>query len=615
MSLNSAQFFAIENCNWPTIENGLNNLCLHPLSRTFTFNSLNQTKKIKSSLYPRYWIHLRDLALDRHSSEATSPRWRTVGNTAYDLTGVGIQPLIPNLFFSATNGNMDYELCANALVSDCKISCTYCELLMKTQDLLCIVSSFVENIFFSGAVLGWPSLQYVLLRENYFGNLCKKNATENSNDTHESSHLTEDEIIFCPSRDATLNLALALAFAFQYFASYFSGIILDRYGTWVYRCIASISLFIAYTLLAVSNTETSWLVYVAVLFLSSGGLSIGISNIQTANLAGPFKGLVINLQSGTFTTAAVVFLIVREAHSQGVSLMAIFFFFAFLSLFTVARTFTIMPKRFIPLVMPKNGVKYGWKEWSCFKDPSTVNAKYTDTSDDNNTTPLRNDDFDETKEDDLFEGNQQPNRYENFRKSAKSLIFWMNIFTFCVGHLRQSFYIGSFVNWVETFEKDKLQESITVFNVTFLMGAIAAPLCGLLFDAFVKFYKKRLTNIWTINIRASFFIMFINSALLTAVSLLVIFHQTLSSIVGIVVSQCFVYGGNWTVVGVAFPMRHYGKLLGITQFFAGLASLVSYGLFRLALSYDPQFTYVNISLLILCLLTFLHPFVLYKKSF
>ena len=39
MSLNSVQSFVIENCNGPTIENGLNNVCLHPLSRTFTFIS------------------------------------------------------------------------------------------------------------------------------------------------------------------------------------------------------------------------------------------------------------------------------------------------------------------------------------------------------------------------------------------------------------------------------------------------------------------------------------------------------------------------------------------------------------------------------------------------
>ena len=43
MSLNSVQSFVIENCNGPTIENGLNNVCLHPLSRTFTFYTLSVT--------------------------------------------------------------------------------------------------------------------------------------------------------------------------------------------------------------------------------------------------------------------------------------------------------------------------------------------------------------------------------------------------------------------------------------------------------------------------------------------------------------------------------------------------------------------------------------------
>ena len=42
MSLNSVQSFVIENCNGPTIENGLSNVCLHPLSRTFTFTPISR---------------------------------------------------------------------------------------------------------------------------------------------------------------------------------------------------------------------------------------------------------------------------------------------------------------------------------------------------------------------------------------------------------------------------------------------------------------------------------------------------------------------------------------------------------------------------------------------
>ena len=49
MSLNSVQSFVIENCNGPTIENGLNNVCLHPLSRTFTFLPLCNNIVLKNA--------------------------------------------------------------------------------------------------------------------------------------------------------------------------------------------------------------------------------------------------------------------------------------------------------------------------------------------------------------------------------------------------------------------------------------------------------------------------------------------------------------------------------------------------------------------------------------
>ena len=50
MSHNSVQSFVIENCNKPTIENGLNNVCLHPLSHTFTFTVL-ETFSLKKYSY------------------------------------------------------------------------------------------------------------------------------------------------------------------------------------------------------------------------------------------------------------------------------------------------------------------------------------------------------------------------------------------------------------------------------------------------------------------------------------------------------------------------------------------------------------------------------------
>ena len=58
-------------------------------------------EKIKSSSYSRYyteacnkwWIHLCGLAPGQHSFEETSQRWRAVGDTVPDLTGLRIEIL------------------------------------------------------------------------------------------------------------------------------------------------------------------------------------------------------------------------------------------------------------------------------------------------------------------------------------------------------------------------------------------------------------------------------------------------------------------------------------------------------------------------------------------
>ena len=45
--------------------------------------------------------HLHSLAPGQHSSEKTSQRWRAVADTAFDLTGPGIE-----LYTSSTDNNV-----------------------------------------------------------------------------------------------------------------------------------------------------------------------------------------------------------------------------------------------------------------------------------------------------------------------------------------------------------------------------------------------------------------------------------------------------------------------------------------------------------------------------
>ena len=496
---------------------------------------------------------------------------------------------------------------------------------MKTQNTLSIITSFFENLLFSGIVLGWPSLQYVLLQENYFASFCPNNSmksSQNASDHYEMFYGNNTKILFCPERDSIINLALALAFSTQYFVSYFSGVVLDKCGTWIFRLFAFGGIFIAYLLLALSSPEKSWLVLLAMALLCTGGLMIGTSNIQLAFLAKSIKGMIINIQSGTFSSAAIVFLLVKDLHNLGISIFSIFVGLAMLSSLTCIRTFTLMPKGILTANSNPQKLKYGWNEWTCIQSTSSEKK----LSENNTKDGIEHNSVDSIMSLEKKDLNRNPrtssdnnlfpsqSKSSSFRQSCTSLLFWSNAFTFSVGHLRQIFFIGSFVNWIQSFAEYNMESLIDFFNICFLATVIGSFSIGILYDSVTKFYKKRLSNVKVINLKASCSIMLTNSCLLTLISVFVLFHQTRLSVVLIVLSQSFVYGGNWTFLGVNFPSEHYGKLLGLTQVFGGISSLISYGLFRLAIYYDPQFTYVNTALLVLSIFTFCHPCIVYKKS-
>ena len=78
MSLNSVQSFVIENCNGPTIENGLNNVCLHPLSRTFTFGEGKRLFSVKKNIL-RYDSWKNDSR--RRQSRSSRPPNPPIGGT------------------------------------------------------------------------------------------------------------------------------------------------------------------------------------------------------------------------------------------------------------------------------------------------------------------------------------------------------------------------------------------------------------------------------------------------------------------------------------------------------------------------------------------------------
>ena len=170
---------------------------------------------------------------------------------------------------------------------------------MHVIDVVSVSTAVFENLFFAGAIYGWPSLQYVLMKEGYFQEQC------NSTGTSLSQNVTcLQELKSCPAMMNMFNLVFTLATAFLNLTSLLFGFIIDRYGTWVMRSIATVLYSLAFILLSGMTVEMSWLLFPAITFIAVGGMQMLISNVQLGNLSESGRSIVISLMNGAYDSSA-----------------------------------------------------------------------------------------------------------------------------------------------------------------------------------------------------------------------------------------------------------------------------------------------------------------------
>ncbi|XP_070084781.1 equilibrative nucleobase transporter 1-like [Equus caballus] len=81
-----------------------------------------------------------------------------------------------------------------------------------------------------------------------------------------------------------------------------------------------------------------------------------------------------------------------------------------------------------------------------------------------------------------------------------------------------------------------------------------------------------------------------------------------------VISRSFLYGGNAAFLTLAFPPEHFGKIFGLVMALSAIVSLLQFPIFTFIkgpLQNDPL--YVNVMLVLVTLLTFMHPFLVYGE--
>lgn len=466
-----------------------------------------------------------------------------------------------------------------------------------------LVTGLLECLGFAGVLFGWTSLVFVFKEQHYFEELCEPDAGLLGNATG-----LDD----CRARDEQFSLIFTLASFMNNFMTFPTGYIFDRFQTTVARLIA-IFLYTSATLtIAFTSADSAVLLFLAMPMLAVGGILFLITNLQIGNLFGKHRSTIITMYNGAFDSSSAVFLIIKLLYEQGITIKASFIFISVCSVWHVGRTLLLMPRGHIPYPLPAD-YRYGL----CSGDsPQEEDKKAAESK----KLELQSKEFISPKKETPGE-QQAPGSFWSYVFSQR---FTWHVVWLSVIQLWHYLFIGtlnSLLNNLASKDSALVSTYTNAFAVTQFFGVLCAPWNGLLMDRLKHKYqeeaKKTGAPAKAAALRAAVPSLALTSLLCLGFAVcasMPVLPLQYATFVLQVVSRSFLYGCNAAFLTLAFPSEHFGKLFGLVMALSAVVSLLQFPLFTLIkgpLQGDPL--YVNLILVLLTLLTFVHPFLVDRQ--
>ena len=504
------------------------------------------------------------------------------------------------------------------LVYKTVLNCTIISILRKslwkynrmagsTQKYLTVITAVIETLLTSCIIYGWAAMDYILTQEGYFAAAC------NSTALNKTATPT-----LCPSQQYSLELVYTLSAVLSAIVGIIGGVIMDRFGTMVFRNLATFFFVASCLAVAFSTPQISWVLYPAMITLASSGWLLYISALQTANLFPRFRGTIVNIINGALDASLVIFSIVKAAYQAGISLKAIFLFMGIaFGIFALIRTFLLMPKMVLPYEVPDD-FSYGISEYckgtkSSSRRTSEEEALLLDQKVVANS---------KKNGDNKLHSNDKDTNAPKLKEAILNSLYILGTFSMVVQWFRCSFFIEALngsLKFMLPHNPKLVSYDVSLFGYIQVTAILFAPLNGAIFDTSLYFFSKRDDLSST-------------QAKLKSLVIVCLFASTCSIIYSIfslidnpgleyvsfilyVLADTFPEANLSLLLIQFFPMKQFGTLYGLVSIFIGLATAMQYPFFFVALRYfNGNFFVVNVIALILVILTLAHPANLYRKS-
>ncbi|KAI1289929.1 Solute carrier family 43 member 3 [Halotydeus destructor] len=487
----------------------------------------------------------------------------------------------------------------------------------------------LENLVFSGSILGWSALNYMLKQEGIFADQCVKPPTPGGvssalpplvlrNGRYESpaieykhtrlahynytlsvsrdrygqaiplSAAFDNEPILiaqndhakvtgCAAQDRLLNLAYTMGSFFNGFTAFIWGFLLDRWGLRAVRLV------------------------------------IKIANMQFANLFPKNRSTVITFYSGAFSASAIIFVILKYVYDAGISFSATCATLVVLSVAMVPFTLFVLPVHQVKedtlpdsfedlIIVNRKYQRKAQKALSHVRPTVTLekfqvigsprlDRKSSTGSQDVPTISViahRTGKQDGGKDAESVRASSSASSELEIplRHSLLSLPFTLHQWWYSWLITYMIMYVGTMNLWLQRVTTDIQVASnfSKVFGIVQVLALVLAPMAGFLMDYQVNranqeqdLFKRQLNRV-----RAGFWPMMFTTGTIAAAILCRFFDTTTSiyvSIAFITLLRSFLIAVASAYLRIRFPASHFNRLLGIMSTCGSFVTLLQFPLF------------------------------------
>uniref|UniRef100_A0A3Q2KQ63 Solute carrier family 43 member 3 n=1 Tax=Equus caballus TaxID=9796 RepID=A0A3Q2KQ63_HORSE len=439
----------------------------------------------------------------------------------------------------------------------------------------------LECLGFVGILVAWASLVFVIKTEHYFEELCEPNAWLTGNTT-----LTDFK-----AQDEKFSLIFTLASFMNNFMTFPTGYIFDRFKNTVARLIAIFLYTTATLTIAFTSADESLLLFLAKPMLTVGGILFLITNLdsgwshslQVGNLFGKHRSTFITLYNGASDSSSAVFLVIKSqtagpAHWPSVLRLP------YLSPF-------LRRGEHVPLVGSSESTPDEFWEVRIEgeRGPQSILLSPSEIPDPGQQKELRS-----------FWS-------YTFSRCFAWHLMWLSMIQLYVAGLGVSIYTNAFA-------------------ITQFFGVLCAPWNGLLTDQLKQRYEKKASKTGfsalavalcsTVPSLALTSLLCLGFALCASVPVLPLQYVTF---ILQVISRSFLYGSNchWNPIYLSpsFPPENFGKIFGLVMALSAIVSLLQFPIFTFIKGplQNQPFYVMNVMLVLVTLLTFMHPFLVWRE--